>query len=200
MSKIKICGLFREEDINYVNEALPDYIGFIINFPKSHRSIDFNTVNLLKSKLNNNIKAVGVFVNETIENIEKVKNSIDIIQLHGQEDENYISEIRKKFPTKELWKAFKISNEKDFENALESSADIIILDNGYGTGEVFDWGILNNSHLKKRKFALAGGINIDNIKKAINDFNPELIDISSGVETDKIKDYEKIMKIVKEIR
>ena len=94
MTKIKICGLFREEDITYVNQAKPDYIGFILNFKKSHRYIAADNAGVLRSKLDPKIKAVGVFVNEEIDELLKVAETVklDVIQLHGQETNDYINE------------------------------------------------------------------------------------------------------------
>lgn len=97
MTKIKICGLKRELDIEYVNEFLPEFAGFIF-YPKSKRYVDFEKAKSLKSKLDKNIKAVGVFVNEDIEKILFLceNDIIDIIQLHGNEDKEYIKKLKKK--------------------------------------------------------------------------------------------------------
>lgn len=196
-TKIKICGLFREVDMDYVNQTNPDYIGFIIGFNKSHRNISNEMVALFKAKLNENIKSVGVFVNPNIDDILQVEKHLDILQLHGQEDNDYISTLREKLPNKEIWKAFKICNKEDLTIAQNSIADRIVLDNGYGTGQSFDWTLLDDFN---KKFVLAGGINCENIRDAIDTFTPDIIDISSGVESDKIKDLNKIKHIIKEIR
>lgn len=196
-TKIKICGLFRDIDIEYVNQTKPDYIGFIIGFPKSHRNISINQVTEFKSKLDSDIKSVGVFVNATFEEILLVEKYLDIIQLHGNEDNEYIKKLRVEIPNKEVWKAFKIKSKDDLILAQNSTADKIVLDNGYGTGECFDWSLLGEFN---KDFILAGGINPENIRQAIDDFQPDIIDISSGVETDKQKDLNKIKQIIKEIR
>ncbi len=193
MSKIKICGLFRECDIEYVNLTKPDYAGFIIDFPKSHRSIDYSIAKTLISKLDSDIKSVCVFINEDIEFIKRFDKICDIIQLHGNEDNEYIDNIKLKLPKKEIWKAFKVRTYEDLKKAIDSKADRILLDNGYGTGTIFDWNIINNFN---REFILAGGINISNIKNAIDRFSPSIIDISSGVESNKVKDFNKIKKII----
>lgn len=197
MTKIKICGLFRECDIEYVNQTKPDYIGFIIGFPKSHRNISQEQVCEFKSKLDSDIKSVGVFVNATFEDILIVEKSLDIIQLHGNEDNDYIKSLREILPNKEIWKAYKIKTKEDLKLAKISIAEKIVLDNGYGTGECFDWKLLGEFD---KKFILAGGINPENIRQAIDEFNPDIIDISSGVETDKKKDLTKIKQIINEIR
>lgn len=196
-TKIKICGLFRDIDIDYVNQTKPDYIGFIIGFPKSHRNISNNQVAEFKLKLDSKIKSVGVFVNATFEEILEVEQYLDVIQLHGNEDNEYIQKLREKIPNKEVWKAFKIKSKEDLITSQNSQADKIVLDNGYGTGECFDWNLLGEFN---KDYILAGGINPENIRQAIDSFHPDIIDISSGVETDKLKDLNKIKQIIKEIR
>ncbi len=197
MTKIKICGLSRVEDIEYVNITKPDYAGFIIDFPKSHRSIDYETAKNLISMLDENIKSVCVFVNKSTEYIEKFKHVCEVVQLHGDEDDDFILNLKNKIPETEIWKAFKIRDDKDISFAKKSSADMILLDNGYGTGETFDWGKIENIG---RDFILAGGINIENAQNAIKNFKPYALDISSGVETNKKKDFEKIKQIIKKVR
>ncbi len=192
--KIKICGLFRDEDIFYVNKFKPDYAGFIIDFPKSHRSLSLQKSKELISKLDKKIKSVCVFVNSDLDFISQF-DFADIIQLHGDEDDFYIENLRKIFPQKEIWKAFKIKSSEDLALAEKSSADKIILDNGYGTGEKFDWNLLQNF---SREFILAGGINEENIAKT--PVLPEIFDVSSGVETDRKKDYYKIKNIIEIVR
>ncbi len=197
MSKIKICGLFREIDIKYINETKPDFAGFIIDFPKSHRSINYDMAKNLISQLDKNIKSVCVFVDMPIEHIEKFAKICDIIQLHGSEDNDFIDKLRKKLPDTEIWKAFKIKKSEDLNKAKASTADIILLDNGYGTGEVFDWGIINEIN---RDFILAGGINAENANEAIEKFMPYSIDLSSSVESEKVKDFTKIKNIIDIVR
>lgn len=196
-TKIKICGLFRECDIDYVNQTMPDYIGFIIGFAKSHRNITLEQVASFKEMLDTSIKSVGVFVNATFDDIIAVSQYLDVIQLHGGEDNDYIATLREMLPDKEIWKAFKIKSQVDLDLSQSINADKIVLDNGYGTGECFDWSLLETF---PKEFILAGGINCDNIRQAIDTFHPDIIDISSGVETDKLKDLNKITHIIKEIR
>ncbi len=197
MTKIKICGLYRLEDIDFVNIKKPDYAGFIIDFPKSHRSIEYKTARKLVFKLDKSITSVGVFVDKNVEYIEKYKNLFDIIQLHGNENDNFIDRLREKMPEKQIWKAFKIKDEQDIKTAKSSKADMVLLDNGYGTGETFDWGKIENIG---RDFVIAGGINICNAEEVIEKFNPYALDISSGVESDKKKDFDKIKQIITKIR
>ncbi len=197
MNKIKVCGLFQENDIEYVNIAKPDYVGFIVNFKKSHRSIDYDKAKTLIKKLDKNIKSVCVFVNADVDTVLKFAEFADVVQLHGDEDNDYIKNLRLKNVDLEIWKAFKVKTKKDLDLAKQCTADKILLDNGYGTGQKFDWSLVEEFN---REFILAGGINSDNILSAVNLFNPYCVDVSSGVEENKVKSYNKICEIVKTIR
>ncbi len=194
MTKIKICGLFRECDIDYVNEAKPDYAGFILNYPKSHRNVPPGTAQELRSRLLPEIKAVGVFVNQPEETVIKTAQfvGLDIIQLHGNEDNDYIDRLKERINIP-IWKAFKVKTEAALTEALQSAADEIILDNGYGTGESFDWSMVKSFN---RPFLLAGGLTPENIPEAVRTLKPFALDISSGVETQKVKDPGKISAAV----
>ena len=199
-TKIKICGLKRPEDITYVNEAKPDYCGFIIEFPKSSRNVTGALVRELTAKLNPDIIPVGVFVNAAPERVEELllDGTIHIAQLHGQEDEAYIKKL-KSLTDHPVMKAFSIQEKKDLDAAAASSADLILLDHGKGgTGETFDWSLLEG--WTKRPYFLAGGLNPENIPEAIQRIHPWGIDLSSAVETDGKKDREKILQAVKTVR
>ncbi len=198
MTEIKICGLSRLEDIEYVNEAAPDYAGFIIEFPKSHRSIDIERLKKLRARLNPHIQAVGVFVDAPLSLVAAAANTdlVDIIQLHGNEDEEYISSLRTN-TNKRIIKAFQVRDREDVIKAEKSSADYILLDSGQGTGQSFDWKLLDGIN---RCFFLAGGINLDNMEEAVKKLQPYALDISSGVESDKKKDRAKIIEAVKRLR
>lgn len=194
-TKIKICGLRRREDILAVNEAKPDYCGFIIEFPKSFRSITADKVRELVKDLAPEIQAVGVFVNAPVELVSGLLNegTLALAQLHGQENEVYIREL-KKFTDKPLIKAFSVKTREDIEKALQSPADYILLDQGSGgTGKVFDWSLIPKI---ERPFFLAGGIGAENLEQAIREIRPYAVDLSSSVETDKWKDPEKIRQVV----
>lgn len=197
MTKIKICGLSRKSDIETANELNLDYIGFVF-YKKSKRYVDFEQAEKLKSVLNKNIKAVGVFVDEPIENIiTLLENSvIDIAQLHGNEDEQYIKELRR-FTDKPIIKAFCINNEEDVLKAKESTADYVLLDAGMGCGNVFDWQKINKIN---RPYFLAGGLSIENAEKAIEMLNPYALDVSSGVEKNGVKDNNKMISFVNIVR
>lgn len=191
--KIKFCGLFREEDIEYVNKLNPDYIGFV--FAKSKRQITEEKAIDLKNKLKSNIKVVGVFVDEDIEKIIDLLSNgvIDIAQLHGNEREEDIKNIKNK-SKKQVIKAISVTSSEDIESWKNSCADFLLLDNGQGTGKTFDW---NNIKNLNRPFFLAGGLSIDNIKEAIEKVSPMAIDISSGIESNGVKDYEKMKEVMK---
>lgn len=201
MVKIKICGLTREDDILMVNQALPDYIGFV--FAKSRRQIEEDRAKNLHSLLDPRIKTVGVFVNETIERIERIckAGSIDIVQLHGEEDKAYI-DLLKSSINKPIIKAVRVRNLEDIEAAKHLGGDYLLLDtykdNQYGgSGEAFDWTMIAKVEMP---FYLAGGITNENVERAIQIANPYCIDVSSGVETDGFKDATKIMDIVTKVR
>ena len=195
--KIKICGLSRPADIEAVNRYQPDYAGFILNFPKSFRNITPEQAKRLRSKLPDSIPAVGVTVNQPLETVAHfLKHGIiDIAQLHGQEDEAYIRTLRDR-TGKPVWKAFQIRCAADLDAARTSPADMILLDNGYGTGETFDWTLVRDIG---RPFILAGGLRLDNLAEAAK-MQPYAMDLSSGAETDRVKDPEKIRMLIETIR
>ena len=198
MTQIKICGLTREADIDYVNEAKPDYIGFILNFPRSRRNISPAAAAVLKRRLSPGIKAVGVFVDQPEEAVAEAAGIIglDVIQLHGQENDGCIAALRERLSLP-IWKAFRIRTVSDLQAAERSAADEVLLDNGYGTGEAFDWSLAADF---TRPFLLAGGLTPENIPDAVGAMHPKLLDISSGVETAGVKDREKILAAVRAAR
>ena len=196
-TRIKICGLSRLEDIAYVNEAKPDYCGFIIDVPKSRRNVSISQVRILVEHLDPGILPVGVFVNKDCNQVAKFLNDgmIGIAQLHGQD---YIKKL-KSLTGHPVMKAFSIRDRKDLEVAAGSCADLILLDHGKGgTGESFDWSILEGWN--ERPYFLAGGLNQENIPEAIRKYRPWGIDLSSAVETDGKKDREKILQAVRAVR
>ena len=196
MTKIKLCGIKSEDDIKVINEVLPDYIGFVFA-GKSKRYISFDTANTLKSKLDNRVKAVGVFVNEDIENIAYlVKNKIiDIVQLHGNEDESYINTLKTKINVPIIY-AYQIKSKADIKS-VKNDTDFILLDAGAGCGETFDEALLEDFD---NEYFLAGGLSIDNIKEKIIKLYPFGVDVSSGIETEGKKDAAKIRKFVSLVR
>ena len=199
MTKIKICGLYRPEDVEYVNEARPDYAGFVIDFPKSHRSVTPETAHRLSRALSRDITPVGVFVNEPVDAVADLyfSGTIKIAQLHGDEDDDYIAALRRAAPGLNIWQAFRLSSVADTAAANASAADTVVLDNGQGTGESFDWRLISGV---TRPYILAGGLTPESIPPAIEKLRPFGVDISSGVETDKLKDREKILAAVRAVR
>lgn len=197
MTKIKICGIMREEDCEALNELLPDLAGFIL-WEKSRRYIAPETALKFREKLDRRIKTVGVFVDEQPEKILEIAASgaIDVIQLHGNEDyetTRYIKESSK-LP---VIKAFTVKSAADINPAMGSPADMLLLDNGRGTGESFDW---DNLEDVDRLYFLAGGLDPENVGAAVARYCPYGVDVSSGVETDGQKDRNKIRKFIEEVR
>lgn len=199
MTKIKICGLYRPEDIQFVNEARPDFAGFVIDFPKSHRSVTPRRAHELRQRLSRDIAPVGVFVDSSVDQVADLFFSgvIRIAQLHGGEDEDYIASLRRAAPGLTVWKAFKIRTKAGLAAAARSDADMVLLDNGQGTGESFDWSLLRDFD---RDYVLAGGLTPETIPAAVRTLHPWALDVSSGVETDKRKDYTKIKAAVEAAR
>lgn len=198
--KIKLCGMFRDCDINYANEAKPDYVGFILGFPTSHRNIDAETARRLRSRLDTGIKAVGVFVNSPETTCAEYANCgiIDVIQLHGNEDADFIRRLRE-LTGAPIIKAAKIRTPEDIGRVQALGADYVLLDNGTGTGEMFDHSLLDGAEIRQ-PFFLAGGLTPENLRQAAESVRPYCVDLSSGVETDRLKDREKMLEAVRVIR
>ena len=195
--KVKICGLFRPEDIFAVNEAQPDYVGFV--FAKSRRQVSAETAKVMKQNLIRGIKAVGVFVNAPLDEVIRLLEGgvIDLAQLHGDEDEMYVERLKRKTDC-QIIKAVRVEQTEDILSAQASPADFLLLDHGAGgTGESFDWSLIRAC---KKPFFLAGGIHTGNVELAIETGMPYAVDLSSGVESDGVKDRDKIIEIVKKVR
>lgn len=194
--KIKICGLTRIDDIIAVNEARPDYIGFV--FAESRRRISPENARRLRAALAPGIGAVGVFVNPDPAEVLAVTKAgiIDLIQLHGTEDEDMIRWIQEK-TGRQVIKAVSVTGRSSLAAWRTSAADYLLFDNGAGgTGKTFDWTLAQG---ERRPFFLAGGLCEDNIPAAMG-LSPYCLDVSSGAETDGVKDREKIRRIVAMIR
>ncbi|MEZ7589583.1 bifunctional indole-3-glycerol-phosphate synthase TrpC/phosphoribosylanthranilate isomerase TrpF [Veillonella atypica] len=210
--KVKMCGISKVETIPAVVEAKPDYMGLV--FAPSKRQVTVEQAKILIEELHKQcinhydtkvVKTVGVFVNETLDNLVRIADTanLDAVQLHGDEDEAFIQSLKERTNV-EIWKAVQIRSAADVEKWIDSSADILLFDAYHkdergGTGEVFDWSSLDAF---ERPFMLAGGIDSTNVARAIRTVRPYGIDISSGIETNGVKDDEKITaftKIVKSI-
>ena len=197
MTKIKMCGLSRTEDIEAANSIKPDYIGFVFA-EISKRRVSALEASKLKSKLDPEIKAVGVFLEDKLDFVASMLNLgiVDVVQLHGSENEEYIEKVRE-ITNKPIIKAFIIRSKEDVERAEKSTADYILLDGGKGEGKVFDWSLLKAI---KRPFFLAGGLNPDNAADAVKALKPYAVDVSTGIETDGVKDREKMAAFANAVR
>lgn len=204
--EIKICGITKLQEIKYSNKLRPDYIGFV--FSESKRKISKEEARELLANLNNEINSVGVFRNEKVDFISEVLNytNIKIVQLHGSEDNEYIEALKNKVRNKiEVWKAISIIDEKSIKEINSFKAENILLDSGTpGEGKRFKLKVLGDFKEFNRVF-MAGGINEDNIQEVIEILNPKGIDVSSGAEIInengvRIKSYEKMKKIIGEVR
>lgn len=215
--KVKMCGISKVEIIPAVVEAKPDYMGLV--FASSKRQVTVDQAKTLVEELhkqytkrynngaeqsnNDEIKTVGVFVNETLDNLVTIATEVnlDAVQLHGDEDEAFIQSLKERTNV-EVWKAVQIRSAADAEVWIDSSADMLLFDAYHkdergGTGEVFDWSCLDEF---ERPFMLAGGIDSTNVARAIRTVRPYGIDISSGIETDGVKDDEKIKAFTNIVR
>lgn len=197
MTKIKFCGLTGDCDIDAANELRPEYVGFVFA-PKSKRYVAPERAAELKRQLAAGIKAVGVFVNDDLYHVAELLNRgiIDIAQLHGSEDEEYIGHLRQ-LTGKSIIRAYRIKTAEDIAEAEKCTADHVLLDSGAGTGEVFDWKLIKNM---KRPYFLAGGLSPDNVENAVEQLSPYAVDVSSGIETDGVKDKAKMAAFAAAVR
>lgn len=206
MVKIKICGMRRSEDIEMANRYKPDFVGFV--FAESPRKVSYEQAKELSGLLSEDIVPVGVFVNEHMKLIVDLFKDgiIEMAQLHGDEDEKYIRNLKDK-SIEETGKqipvinAIEIKDGADYNDELlkwrDSASDYFILDSGKGSGKTFDWSLIDKeSEFFKNSIFLAGGLNSENLALAIEEFNPFAVDLSSSVETDGFKDEEKIKEII----
>ena len=215
--KVKMCGISKVETIPAVVEAKPDYMGLV--FAPSKRQVTVDQAKTLVEELhkqytkrynngaeqsnNDEIKTVGIFVNETLDNLVTIATEVnlDAVQLHGDEGEAFIQSLKERTNV-EVWKAVQIRSAADAEAWIDSSADMLLFDAYHkddrgGTGEVFDWSCLDEF---ERPFMLAGGIDSTNVARAIRTVRPYGIDISSGIETEGVKDDEKIKAFTNIVR
>ena len=198
MTKIKLCGLTRPEDIAAANALKPEYIGFVFA-PKSRRAVSREKAAELRAQLSPEIQTVGIFVNEAPETVARLLNEdlLNIAQLHGQEDAAYIARLRSLTP-KPLWQAFRVESAADLAAAARSTADMVLLDSGAGgTGTVFNWKLLQGF---PRPYILAGGLDADNAADAVTRLHPYAVDVSSGIETAGKKDPAKMAAFAAAVR
>lgn len=198
MTRVKLCGMTRPEDILAVNELKPEYIGFVFA-KKSRRCVSKEQARVLKGMLDPAVKAVGVFVNEAVECVADLLNEgvIDVAQLHGVEDEAYIRRLREIAGDRLIIKAVRVKAEADVESGEKTKADFVLFDAGAGDGKVFNWKLLENV---KRPYFLAGGLDPENVGDAVMRLRPFGVDVSSGIETGGVKDALKMAKFVAAVR
>ena len=198
MTLVKLCGIKRACDVDCVNALNPAYAGFVFAQGRS-RYIDPASAADLVSKLNPDITPVGVFLNAEPAYVAECcrRSGVKTAQVHGDYGNDYIAEI-KRLTGLPVIQAFRISNSTDVERARCSEADLVLLDNGYGgTGETFDWSLLRDVG---RDFLLAGGLTSTNVMNAIDSVHPYAVDVSSGIETDGLKDPEKMSAFMDAVR
>ena len=198
MVKIKICGLKRLEDIEIANRYRPDYIGFV--FAQSKRQVTHDLARRLKDNLDPDITAVGVFVDSSAEEILELYDdgTIDMVQLHGSESEEFILNLKEKTNCKlKIIKAIEMYDGIDITEYDDSKADYLLFDSGRGSGKTFDWNLIRKN--LKKDFFIAGGLTSQNINEAIDQFNPYAVDLSSSLEVNGFKDENKIREIMEVI-
>lgn len=201
MTRVKLCGMWRDEDIRAVAAAAPDMVGFVIDFARSHRSVTperaWELARLLEAEPGGDaIERVGVFVDEDPESVALIADACGLayVQLHGHEDAAYIESLRPELPRGcKVIQAFRVRTAADVASVEKSPADLVLLDNGQGTGEAFDWSLVTGVG---RPFILAGGLTPENVAVAIEDVGPWGVDMSSGIETNGIKDANKMAAAV----
>ena len=193
MTKVKLCGLSRESDIAAVNKLKPDLVGFVFA-KKSKRYVFPERAAQLRALLAPGILAAGVFVNEPVESVAGLldRGVINVAQLHGSEDDAYIASLRA-LTDKPIFRAFKIKSEDDLPAIESCTADLVLLDSGAGTGKTFDWSLVQSV---RRPYFLAGGLDPENVADAIAALHPYGVDVSSGIETDGVKDEVKMAAFV----
>ena len=205
MTGIKICGLKRLIDVEYVNKYLPDYVGFV--FAESQRKVEPTYAALMSEHLKPGIKKVGVFVNADISAVENTVKlcGLDVIQLSGDEDVEYVKELARKAGRYfEIWKSIRVKDRDSLNAADKYPVDAYLLDacakGSYGgSGISFDWNVATGA-AESRKIILAGGLNPENVKKAVEIVKPFAVDVSSGVETGGFKDEAKIRDFIQAVR
>ena len=197
MTRVKMCGLRRAEDIEAANRLMPEYVGFIFA-PASRRFVSPEEAAALRQALLPGIRAVGVFVDEDAGSVARLlaEGVIDIAQLHGNEDGAYIARL-KSLTGKPVIRAFRIKDAEDLRAAEASAADMVLLDAGAGDGKTFDWSLLSSV---SRPYFLAGGLTPENAAEAVKRFRPFAVDVSSGIETDGFKDCNKMRAFMRAVR
>lgn len=202
MTKIKICGLKTIEDVEMVNRIQPEYVGFV--FAPSKRRVSDAQAMCMKQRLSKAIQAVGVFVNDSIEHIVSLCKSgcIDLVQLHGDESEGYIKQVQQR-TGKQVIKAVRLTSREAGEEALRSNAEYVLFDAFAGEKVYGGSGTRLETLLLpelSRPTFLAGGLSVHNVEEMVRRYKPFCVDVSSSVETDGKKEYEKMKQFVEVVR
>ena len=200
MIKVKICGLMEPIHVLTAVDSGANAIGFV--FAKSLRQVTVEQAKELATAVPSDVLKIGVFVNETLEEVERIAREVplDVVQLHGDEDPDYARRLS--LPT---IKALSIKTAEDVQRATNYEVDYFLFDapgdefRG-GSGHSFDWTILAKANISTDKVILAGGLTETNIKEAINIVHPFMVDVSSGVETAQRKDVDKIRTFIRAVR
>ena len=197
MTLVKMCGITREADVGVLNTLHPDFTGFVF-WEKSKRFISKGDALRLSEMLDPKIEPVGVFLNPSIEKVIDIAGSgcIKMIQLHGDESESFVREVQNKSGLPVI-RAFKISTKDDLDTAVSTDADLLMLDGGAGEGRSFDWSILDDVN---RTYLLAGGLTPENVEQAISKAHPYGVDVSTGIETDGLKDPDKMRRFMTAVK
>lgn len=196
---VKVCGLTDTVEADYLNKNKVDFAGFVLFFPKSKRNISIEKAEQIMAELDENIKKVAVIVSPDESEIQQINGSgFDYVQIHGEIKDRLLEQI-----SKPVFKAFNIKDIKNIHK-YQNNAKIV----GYvfdaaapGSGKVFDWSILNDIKRDAKTFILAGGLNDSNVREAVKLVNPDVVDVSSGVEYDsgRGKDSEKIKQFIRQL-
>ena len=200
MTKVKICGLMEPEDVQTAVNSGADAVGFV--FAPSRRQLTVETAKELANAVPSEVMKIGVFVNEALEEVERIAKEVplDVVQLHGDETPEYVRQVH--LPT---IKALSINSFEDVQKAPHYEVDYFLFDapgvefRG-GSGQSFDWTLLAKANISLEKVILAGGLNESNVREAINTVHPFMVDVSSGVETEQKKDAEKIRTFIRAVR
>lgn len=207
--EVKICGITKEIETEYLNEAMPDYAGFVF-FEKSKRNVSINQAKQLMEKLDKRIKRVAVMVSPDTEFIKEIQTiGVDFLQIHKELKTEVLQAAE--LP---IWYAMNIEDETQAEKQLKFFDELpeelskkitaIVADApSFGSGKPFNWS--KSKRLKKagtnsppdtRAFILAGGLRPENVAEGIEIFSPDVVDVSSGVEGEAGKDRELILKFI----
>ena len=196
---VKVCGLTDTVEADYLNKNKVDFAGFVLFFPKSKRNISIEKAEQIMAELDENIKKVAVIVSPDESEIQQINGSgFDYVQIHGEIKDRLLEQI-----SKPVFKAFNIKDIKNIHKYQNNAKTVgYVFDAAVpGSGKVFDWSILNDIKRDAKTFILAGGLNDSNVREAVKLVNPDVVDVSSGVEYDSGngKDPEKIKQFITQL-